>query len=74
MLQPISGKELEYIADSMSNEDLLMKQCACAATSISDAGVSQLLSQMVTTHGQNYSTLMNALNQHQSLAPTSPQN
>lgn len=74
MLQPISGKELEYIADSMSNEDLLMKQCACAATSISDAGVSQLLSNMVKTHQQNYTTLMNSLNQHQQLAPTAPQN
>lgn len=27
-MQPLSGKELEYIVDSISNEELLLKQCA----------------------------------------------
>ena len=73
MLQPLTSKELEYIADSMSNEDLLMKQCACVATSVSDSGISQLASRMVLSHQQHYQTLLNCLYQHQSLAPSSPQ-
>ncbi|QJC51361.1 hypothetical protein HGI30_07240 [Paenibacillus albicereus] len=72
-MQPISGKELEYIADSMSNEDLLAKQCACASTSISVPGVSQVLGRMTSVHQQNYATLLSSLQQHQQLAPTSPQ-
>ncbi|MGN7457637.1 hypothetical protein ACTHPH_22735 [Paenibacillus pasadenensis] len=72
-MQPITGKEMEYIADSMSNEDLLAKQCACAATSISVPGVSQVLSGMASAHQQNYAMLLSTLQQHQQLAPTSPQ-
>ncbi|MGU3470822.1 hypothetical protein ACLBWT_06615 [Paenibacillus sp. D51F] len=73
MLQPMTSKEIQYISDSMTNEDLLMKQCACMATSVGNPGVSQLASRMVMNHQQNYAALLNSLYQHQTMAPSSPQ-
>lgn len=73
MLQPITAKELEYIADSMSNEDLLMKQCAAFTATSSNQALRQLCSQMVQTHQQHYQTLLSTIQQHQNLAPTQPQ-
>jgi hypothetical protein len=73
MQQPLTGKESLYISDSMTNEDLLMKQCACMATSAGNPGISQLASRMVMTHQQNYAMLLNCLYTHQTMAPSSPQ-
>ncbi|GGD49027.1 hypothetical protein [Paenibacillus nasutitermitis] len=74
MMQPISSKEMEYIVDSISNEDLLMKQCAAVAFTAQNQGIKQVCSHMISTHHQHTQTLMNALQQHQQLAPTQPQN
>ncbi|MFC4777003.1 hypothetical protein ACFO9Q_09425 [Paenibacillus sp. GCM10023252] len=73
MLQPITAKELEYIVDSMSNEDLLSKQCAVVASAASNPTLRSVCSQMVQVHQQHYQTLMNSLHQHQQLAPSQPQ-
>ncbi|BBI32189.1 hypothetical protein [Cohnella abietis] len=73
MMQAMTAKELEYVADSMSNEDLLMKQCSIAAASITNVQLQQACSHMVDVHTQHYSTLLNALQQHQAMAPTQPQ-
>jgi len=73
MMQPISAKELEYLVDSMSNEDLLMKQCAVAAATVSNQALRQQCMQLQQTHQQHYDMLMQALAQHQQLAPTQPQ-
>ncbi|QAY66627.1 hypothetical protein [Paenibacillus protaetiae] len=73
MLQPLTAKELEYIADSMSNEDLLMKQCAAFVSTSSNQALKQLHTQMIHTHQQHYQTLMSSIQQHQSIAPTQPQ-
>ncbi|GGG51351.1 hypothetical protein [Paenibacillus radicis (ex Gao et al. 2016)] len=73
MLQPITAKELEYIADSLSNEDLLMKQNALLAASASNQSLRQIGQQMLHTHQQHYQTLMQSFQQHQSIAPTQPQ-
>jgi hypothetical protein len=73
MIQAMTGKELEYIADSLSNENLLTMQCAVAASSISNVQLQQTCSHMVDVHTQQYRTLLNALQQHQSIAPTQPQ-
>lgn len=72
-MQAMTAKELEYIADSMSNEDLLIKQCAATAASSQNQIVQQTCIQMMKQHQQNYQTLMQALHQHQSLAPTQVQ-
>lgn len=73
MIQPITAKELEYIVDSMSNEDLLMKQNALAASMAGNQTLRSLCSQMVQTHQQHYDSLMHALQHHQQTAPTQPQ-
>ncbi|MDF2653067.1 MAG: hypothetical protein K0Q73_8872 [Paenibacillus sp.] len=74
MLQPLTGKEMEYLVDSMSNEDLMMKQCTVAAVSSQNTAIQQLCSQMVNMHRQNYESLMTCLQQHVSIAPMQPQN
>jgi len=73
MMQAITAKELEYIVDSMSNEDLLMKQCAAVAAAGTTPALRSLCSQMVQTHQQHYDSLLHALSHHQQLAPTQPQ-
>ncbi|MCC3374877.1 spore coat protein [Cohnella sp. REN36] len=72
-LQPITAKELEYIADSMSNEDLLIKQCTAAAMQCTNPQVKQVLDHQAQVHTQHYQTLLSMLQQHQPLAPTQPQ-
>ncbi|WEK56279.1 MAG: hypothetical protein P0Y55_03835 [Candidatus Cohnella colombiensis] len=73
MVQPMTAKELEYIADSMSNEDLLIKQCTVASHTMTNPALQQLCSQVISVHQQHYSTLLNAIQQHQQVAPTQPQ-
>jgi hypothetical protein len=72
-MQPLTAKELEYIVDSMSNEDLLLKQCAVAAASIANPQLQQACNHMLNVHMQQYNMLLGALQQHQNLAPTQPQ-
>ncbi|WP_337099647.1 hypothetical protein [Paenibacillus sp. YIM B09110] len=73
MLQPMTAKELEYIADSMSNEDLLIKQNAQVATMATTPALRSLCAQLVQTHQQHYDSLLHAISHHQQLAPTQPQ-
>ncbi|WP_141504005.1 hypothetical protein [Paenibacillus luteus] len=73
MIQPMTGKELEYIADSMSNEDLLMKQCAAVVATGTTPALRNLCSQMLQTHQQHFDSLMHAISHHQQMAPTQPQ-
>ena len=69
----LTAKELEYLADSMSNEDLLIKQCAVAAANVQNAAIKQMLSGMSDAHAQHYNQILEAVQQHQSLAPSQPQ-
>jgi hypothetical protein len=73
MMQAMTAKELEYVADSMSNEDLLIKQCAVAAATMTNVQLQQACSHMVNVHTQHYNTLLNAVQQHLAMAPTQPQ-
>lgn len=70
---PLSGKELNYIADSLANEDLLMKQCVAAAASSTNPALQQICATMVKAHQAHYQTLAQSLQQHQPMAPTQPQ-
>ncbi len=72
-LQPLTAKELEYIADSMSNEDLLIKQCTSAGLTCTNPQIRQVLQHQSQVHMQHYQALLNCLQQHQPLAPTQPQ-
>lgn len=72
-MQPLTGKELEYIVDSISNEELLLKQCAATAASIQQPAIQQTCLQLARTHEHHLNMLFNALQQHQQLAPMQPQ-
>ena len=72
-MKPMTAKELEYVADSMSNEDLLMKQCTVLATGTSNQALKSLANQMIQTHQQHYNTLLQSIHQHENMAPTQPQ-
>lgn len=69
MAQPITAKELEYIVDSMSNEDLLIKQTVVALTHSQTPAVQQLFQQLSQQHTQHYQQLLNTLQQHAPIAP-----
>ncbi|MDQ6423001.1 hypothetical protein RB620_26590 [Paenibacillus sp. LHD-117] len=73
MLQPMTAKELEYAVDSMSNEDLLLKQCAATVSVATTPAIRNVCSQMIQMHQQHYDSLMHAITHHQQMAPTQPQ-
>ncbi|WP_219836611.1 hypothetical protein [Paenibacillus sp. R14(2021)] len=69
----MTAKELEYIADSMSNEDLLLKQCTVAAATVQNPEIKQTVNQFKDKHNQHYQTLLSMMEQHRTMAPTQPQ-
>ncbi|WP_042202027.1 hypothetical protein [Paenibacillus camerounensis] len=72
-MQALSGKELEYIADSISNEDLLIKQLAATAGTTQNQTVQQICVQHIQSHSQHMNSLIQLLQQHQQYAPAQPQ-
>ncbi|MHA6531495.1 hypothetical protein [Paenibacillus sp. BAC0078] len=72
-MQALSGKELEYIVDSISNEDLLLKQLAATAGTTQNSTVHQICIQQIQSHTHHMDTLVHLLHQHQQYAPTQPQ-
>ncbi|BCG58362.1 hypothetical protein [Paenibacillus sp. URB8-2] len=72
-MQPLSGKELEYISDSISNEDLLIKQYAATAGTTQNQTVRQICEQQIQNHNHHMGILIQLLQQHQQYAPTQPQ-
>ncbi|MCD1258674.1 hypothetical protein B5M42_007485 [Paenibacillus athensensis] len=68
----LTGKEMEYMVDSMSNEDLLIKQCAVAMASSANPQFRQLCSDMLQTHRRHYRMLMGGLEQQLPAAPLQP--
>ncbi|WNS46578.1 hypothetical protein [Paenibacillus sp. MMS20-IR301] len=72
-MQALSGKELEYIADSISNEDLLIKQLAATAGTTQNQAVQGICIQQIQSHTHHMDMLVQLLHQHQQYAPTQPQ-
>ncbi|NHN30608.1 hypothetical protein [Paenibacillus agricola] len=72
MMQPMTAKELEYVADSMSNESLIIKQCTVLAASTQQAATYSLCMEMLNVHNQHYHKLMQTLHEHIAMAPTQP--
>ncbi|KGE18589.1 hypothetical protein [Paenibacillus wynnii] len=72
-MQPLTRKELDYIADSISNEDLLIKQLAATAGTTQDSNVRQICMQNLQSHSNHLNTLTQLIQQHQQYAPTQPQ-
>ncbi|WLR51747.1 hypothetical protein LC040_02255 [Bacillus tianshenii] len=71
MSLPLTTKEMEYIVDSMSNEDLLIKQTIVAFTHSQTPAVQQLCQQLSEQHQQHYQQLLTTLQNHASIAPKS---
>ena len=69
MPQPLTTKEVEYIVDSMSNEDLLVKQAIVSLSHSQTPAVQQLFQQLSQQHQQHYQQLLTSLQQHAPLAP-----
>jgi hypothetical protein len=69
MQKPLTSKEVEYIVDSMSNEDLLIKQAIVSLSHSQTPAVQQLFQQLSQQHQQHYQQLLTSLQQHASLAP-----
>ena len=72
-MQPLTFKEMEYIVDSMSNEDLLVKQCITTVAQSKNTQVQNICRQFVSKHQGHYQTLLGVLQQHSSIAPTTEQ-
>lgn len=67
---PLSQKELDYISDCISNEDMLLKLCVAASATAQNPDIGQTLTNHVRTHEHHLHMLTESLRQHQSLAPT----
>jgi len=72
-MQPLTRKELDYIADSISNEDMLIKTLAATAGATQDQAVRQLCMQQLQSHSNHMNTLTQLIQKHQQYAPTQPQ-
>ncbi|MCJ8013338.1 hypothetical protein MUG84_16535 [Paenibacillus sp. KQZ6P-2] len=72
-MQAVTAKELEYIVDSISNEDLLIKQCAATAATSQNPTIQNACQQYIRSMDHHLEMLVQALQQHQSLAPNQPQ-
>ncbi|WP_223067845.1 hypothetical protein [Paenibacillus caui] len=68
-MQALSGKELEYISDSITNEDIQIKLCSMVASTTQNQAIRQACQQFVQTHEQHLKMLTDCLRQHEQLAP-----
>lgn len=69
-MQPLTAKELEYISDSISNEEMLLKLTAAASAVSRNAEIQNAIISQMRTHEQHIHQLIQAISQHQPLAPT----
>lgn len=68
-MQPLSMKELDYIADSISNEEMLGKLCAAAAVVSQNFEIEQAMLEHIRVHEHHLHLLTDSLRQHQMMAP-----
>ncbi|WHX50582.1 hypothetical protein QNH46_08025 [Paenibacillus woosongensis] len=69
-MQPLTAKELEYISDSVSNEEMLLKLTAAALAVSQNPNIQNVIQSQLGTHEQHINQLIQAIQQHQALAPT----
>ncbi len=67
-MQPLTSKELNYANDMLGGEDLLIKMCATAQTSVSQPEVQQFLHHVIGEHQRRHDELVHTLEQHESIA------
>ena len=73
VMQPLTAKEMEYIVDSISNEDLLLKQYIAVASQTQNNDIRNLCLNMIQRHQHRFQTLRQSLEQHLNVAPVQPQ-
>lgn len=67
-MQPLTTKELNYMCDMLSAEDLLIKTCAAATMQATQGDVQQFLHHVVGEHQRRYDEILRVLEQHESVA------
>ena len=72
-MQPLTTKELNYISDSITNENLLIKQCAATAAATQNATIQQACLTYIHSLDKHVDQLVQSLKEHQQLAPTQMQ-
>lgn len=68
-MEQLTSKELEYAIDSMSNEDLLLKQATLVISQSTHPQLTQVCQQIIQNHKNSYATLLSAVEQHYQMAP-----
>jgi len=68
-MEQLTCKELEYAIDSMSNEDLLLKQATLVVSQSTHPELTSCCQEIIQNHRNSYKTLLNAIEQHQTIAP-----
>lgn len=63
----LTAKEMEYLSDSMKNEELLAKLCVQGAGEARDAQLRQTLAQMAQERLHVFNHLLNTLQQQTTL-------
>lgn len=71
-MHQLTAKELEYIVDSMSNEELLCKQIVALASQTQNGQLQGICRQLLSHSQQHYQHLLQTLQQHASMAPSQP--
>ncbi|MCY0901841.1 MAG: hypothetical protein OWU32_06575 [Firmicutes bacterium] len=67
-MQPLTNKELNYLNDMLSAEDLLIKTCAAALPQATQNDVHQFLHHVVGEHQRRYDDILHVVQQHESVA------
>lgn len=68
-MQQMTCKELEYAIDSMSNEDLILKQATLVLSQSTHPELTSCCQQIIQNHQASYKTLLSSVEQHYSAAP-----
>lgn len=60
----MTTKELNYLSDTMKNEDLLAKLCVQGAVECQNSQLKSVLEQMAEAHMHSYQHLLSTMQQH----------
>jgi len=67
-MDQLTAKELQYLSDQMTNEDLLVKQCMSATTQTQNVQFRQVCLQLASRHQQHCQQIVQLIQQHMYLA------
>ena len=67
-MQPLTTKELNYVCDMLSTEDLLARTCAVASSQSMQNDAQQFLHHVIGEHQRRHDELVQLLHQHETVA------